>query len=568
MELRNILKKFRGAFFAVLIFSMIINLLVLISPLYMLQIYDRVLISGSSETLLLLSIIAIFLLVLLGVLEVIRSRILVRVSLSMDDKLSNRIFDSIFASSLVSSSSNQSQSIRDLGVLRQFMTGTGLFAFFDAPWTPLYIAVIFSIHPWLGFLSLAGAILIFILALATEIVSRTPLKEAAQNSSLANTFTESSLRNAETLQALGMLDPIKNRWRKNHDAMLLHQAVASDRVGLLLGATKALRISLQVGILGIGAYLALDQIITPGAMIAGSIIMGRALAPVEQAIGAWRGFVGARGGYHRLNQLLAYFPEKEKSMPLPKPKGILDVEHLVGMPPGVKKAVLQDLNFHLDKGENIAVVGQSAAGKSTLARMLVGVWKPAHGVVRLDKADVSAWNREDLGPHIGYLPQNIELFAGSVKDNIARFETVVPEKVLKAATKAGAHEMILQLPEGYDTVLGDGGAGLSGGQKQRVALARALYGDPSFILLDEPNSNLDAEGKEKLIESIKKLKEEGVTLIVVTHDVPVIAALDKVLMLREGRIEFIKPSKEVLKPEARTPKKNPAAPPVTYALKS
>ena len=564
MELRKILKKFSNAFLAVLLFSMIINMLVLISPLYMLQIYDRVLISGSRETLLLLSIIAIFLLILLGILEVIRSRILVRVSLNMDDKLSDRIFDSIFASSLVSSSSNQSQSIRDLGTLRQFMTGTGLFAFFDAPWTPFYILVLFFIHPWIGILSTIGAILILILAIATEITSRNPLKEAAKNSSIANTFTESSLRNAEVLQALGMLNPIKNRWRGNHDAMLMNQAVASDRVGLLLGISKALRISLQVGVLGTGAYLAVDQIITPGAMIAGSIIMGRALAPVEQAIGAWRGFIGARSSYNRLNLLLATFPEGQEFMPLPKPKGIINVEHLVGMPPGVKKPVLQDISFHLDAGDNIAIIGQSAAGKSTLARMIIGVWKPAHGVVRLDKADISSWSRENIGPHIGYLPQNIELFAGAVKDNIARFQEVKPDKVLEASVKAGAHEMILRLPEGYDTILGDGGSGLSGGQKQRIALARAVYGNPPLILLDEPNSNLDNEGKDGLINCIKTIKQEKMTLIVITHDISIISHLDKVLRLRAGQIDFIKPTSEVIQtPKTQTPTKTPA-----YVLKT
>ena len=546
-EVRSALGKSRGAFFMTGVFSFFINLLMLTAPLYMLQIYDRVLASRSEPTLIVLTVLAGGLLLVMGGLDLIRSRVLVRVGVKMDGLLNARVFSAVFAQALRGARGQKAQALRDLDSLRQFLTGPGPFAFFDAPWAPLYLAVVFIFHPILGFIALAGAVVLFTMALVNELVTRRPLQLANAQAISANGFAEASLRNAEVLEALGMLPAIRQRWSAQHNQGLALQATASDRAATLTSWSKAVRISLQVAILGAGAALAIQQIITPGVMIAASILMGRALAPVEQAIGQWRHFVGARQAYQRLDQLLQAVPEEAERLTLPKPEGRLAVEQLVAAPPGQRKPVLKGLSFALEPGEALGVIGPSASGKSTLARNLVGVWGPQSGAVRLDGAEVQGWDAEELGPHLGYLPQDVELFAGNVAENISRFSPeATPEAVVAAARGAGVHEMILQLDQGYDSEIGEQGSVLSGGQRQRVGLARALYGEPALVVLDEPNANLDAAGDEALTRAILALKARGATVVVMAHRPSAIAAVDKLLMLRDGRAEAFGPKEEVL----------------------
>ncbi len=537
----------RGALLMTGVFSFFINLLMLVAPLYMLQIYDRVLTSRSESTLIVLTVLAGGMLLVMGLLDLIRSRVLVRIGARLDLLLNPRVFSAVFMQSLRGYRGERSKPLRDLDGLRQFVTGPGPFAFFDAPWMPVYLGVIFLFHPLLGFVALAGAAVLFVMALLNEILTRKPLQHANAEAMAAYGFAEASLRNAEVLEAMGMMENIRKRWLAKHREGTGYQSIASDRAGALTAASKSMRMFLQVAILGVGAFLALQQIITPGVMIAASIIMGRALAPVEQAIGQWRSFLAARSSYRRLQVLLRETPEGETPHGLPRPEGRIAVENVVAVPPGASKPVLKGLSFRLEAGEALGVIGPSASGKSTLARLLVGVWSPYNGAVRLDGAEIQAWDRAELGPCIGYLPQDIELFAGTVADNIARLtDEPDPEKVVLAAQQAGVHEMILQLDQGYDTEIGDNGSILSGGQRQRIALARALYGDPVLVVLDEPNANLDAAGDQALSEAILGLKRRKAIVIVMAHRPSAIAAVDKLLFLRDGKAQAFGPKEEVL----------------------
>jgi PrtD family type I secretion system ABC transporter len=537
-ELDAAIRGSRGSFVMTGLFSFFINLLMLTAPLYMLQIYDRVLTSRSVETLVALTIIAAAMLLLMGALEFIRSRILVRTGAWIDERLSTPVFRAIFRQSLIEPNTDRGQALRDADTLRQFLTGPGPFAFFDAPWVPVYVLVIFLFHPLLGFIALGGAVLLFILALSNELLTRAPLNNAGATISAANTVAANSLRNADVIAAMGFLPGVLNRWRDQHEYGVAYQGVASDRSGTIGAASRVVRMFLQIAILGVGAALAIKQIISPGAMIAASIIMGRALAPVEQAIGHWRGFVAMRGAYQHLNQLLEAQPEREEALQLPKPHGRVVVDNLTAAPPGAAKPVLRNITFTLEPGEALGVIGPSASGKTTLARMMLGVWQPMAGVVRLDGADVCAWLREDLGSHVGYLPQEVALFDGNVADNICRFADGTDAKAIVAAAEAAnVHDLVLGLPRGYETRVGEGGAELSGGQRQRIGLARALYGDPTFVVLDEPNANLDAAGDAALTEAILQMKRRGATVVVMAHRPSAIAAVDKLLILRDGRVQ-------------------------------
>ena len=556
-SLGNALAASRSAFVSVGVFSFCINLLMLTMPLYMLQVYDRVLTSRSFDTLIMLSILALGLMSMNGLLEFVRARVLVRVGARLDQTLSPRIFGSVVAQRL-RGGDEQGQPLRDLETLRTFLTGSALLAFYDSPWTPLFIGLIFIFHPWLGAIALIGAILLFSLALLGEFLTRRPLAEASLQSMRANRFAESTFRNAEAIEAMGMRPALEERWLERHVTALAYQAHASDRSGSLTATVKFVRPVLQMSMLGFGAYLAIQQIITPGVMIAASIILGRALAPVEAAINGWRSFVGARGAHGRLSDLLGEAEDATPDMALPAPSGRLAVEVGSAGPPGLTKPVLRRINLALEPGEALGVIGPSAAGKSSLARLLVGVWKPQSGHVRLDGADVYDWNPVELGPHVGYLPQDVELFDGSVADNIARFTEADPAAVVAAAQRAGVHEMILQLPDGYDTIIGESGGVLSGGQRQRIALARALFGPPALVVLDEPNSNLDSEGEAALHEAIAWLKSEGRTVVIISHRPNILNQVDKILLLREGRIEELGPAQEILakltRPVAARPK--------------
>ena len=549
-EVRDALTSCRDAFITTGAFSFFINLLMLVSPLYMMQVYNRVLPSQSEETLVVLTLLACGMLGVMGLLEFVRARILVRVSGQLDLRLSGRVLSAIFRSSLQSPRGGV-QGLRDFDTVRQFLAGTGTFAFFDAPWTPIIIAVVFLFHPLLGVIATLGALVLFGLAIANELATRRPLQEANRHSVGVNGFIESSLRNAEVLQAMGMFANLRRSWADRRVELLRLQSLASDRAGAISAITKSLRLLLQIALLGAGAHLAIYGEITPGVIIATSILVGRALAPVEMAIGTWKQFVSARTSYARLNKLLAEQPEPAVSTSLPRPKGDLLVENLTAVPPGAGAPTLRQISFPLAAGQVLGVVGPSGAGKSTLARLIVGAWRPFSGKVRLDGADIHNWNRDELGPYIGYLPQDVELFDGTVSENIARFGELDSAKIVAAAKRAGVHEMILRLPSGYDAPIGPGGCVLSGGQRQRIGLARAIFGDPALVVLDEPNSNLDEDGENALTNAIMDLKDAGTTVVIVSHRPSILGTMDQILVLADGVVRAFGSRSEVLARLAR-----------------
>ncbi|EAQ67709.1 Type I secretion system ATPase, PrtD [Marinomonas sp. MED121] len=439
------------------------------------------------------------------------------------------------------------RSLTELDSLRQFLSGPGPSSLFDSPWVPLYLMLLYWMDPTLGMISIFGAVVLFAIALLNDWLTRRSLQEASNQSSQARRFATKTLHNAEVLEAMGMFARMRERWHTKHLQGLMSHLNASDRGGLLIALSKTIRMCLQTAILGMGALLAIEQIISPGVMIAASIIMGRALAPVEQAIHQWRGFVAARSAYHKLSELMEKAPKDKDPLTLPAAKGQIAFENVIGGPPGSKKDVLRRVSFALQPGESLGIIGPTASGKSTLARMLVGVWLPRMGTVRLDGAVISDWPSDDRGQYIGYLPQDVELFAGTIAQNIARFtESPDSESVIKAAQQAGVHELILRLSEGYETQIGDEGAVLSGGQRQRIGLARALYGDPSLVVLDEPNANLDTEGESALGQAILSLKERGCTLMVIAHRPSALAHVDKLMVLQTGLVQAFGPKQAVL----------------------
>jgi len=554
-DLHLALKSCRSSFVGAGVFSFFINMLMLVGPLYMLQVYDRVLMSGSVPTLLALTWLIVGLMAVMGLLEWVRSMVLIRVGARLDGLLSLRLFNATLDYASTRPNAN-TQPIRDLDAVRQFMTGNGLFVFFDAPWMPVYLLVLYLFHPLLGLLATVGGLILLVLALVNERATKKLLTEASAESMKENQYVGSNLRNLEVIDALGMRDRILKRWLGFHEKVMGLQAKASDRAAAITATSKTFRLLLQSLMLGLGAWLAIDQIITPGVMIAASILMGRALAPVDQMIGVWKQFVGARGAYERLNDLLTKVPAKARTMTLPTPKGVLSADGAIVAPPGAKLPSLRGLSFQINAGECIGVIGPSAAGKSSLARALLGVWPAAAGKVRLDGADITQWNRDELGPFIGYLPQDVELFEGTVAENIARFGELDAAKIVAAAQMAGVHEMILKLPQGYETPLGEGGASLSGGQRQRVGLARALYAEPKVVVLDEPNSNLDDVGEAALAQAVAAMRAKGTTLVLITHRPSILAQVDRIMVLREGLIDMFAPRDEVLakfvRPEAPT----------------
>jgi PrtD family type I secretion system ABC transporter len=546
-ELRAAVASWRGSWFATGAFSFCINVLMLTAPLYMLQVYDRVLASRSDSTLVALTLLAGSMLLVMGVLELIRGRVMVRIGTGLDAQLSGRVFDAGFAATRNDPEAGRSQPVRDLDTVRQFLTGPGPFALFDAPWMPVYAGIVYLLHPSLGLVAGMGALALMVIAQLNELRTRPPVTEAGREASIATGLVETSLRNVEILQALGMQGALGRRWRHHHERGMAYQAQASDRGGALTSASKSVRLLMQVAILGVGAHLAIRQVITPGTMIAASILMGRALAPVELAIGQWRGFLMARAAFSRLTELLDRNPEPAEATQLPPPSGRLSVEELVAGPPGSESPVLAGVSFTLEPGEALGVIGPTASGKSSLARHLTGVWPPLRGSVRVDGAELADWHRAGFATHLGYLPQDVELFSGSVAENIARLaQKPDSEKVVRAAMRAGAHEMILRLPKGYDTQIGIDGSHLSGGQRQRIGLARALYGDPVLVVLDEPNANLDSDGDEALNRAIHALKESKATVVVMVHRPAALAQVDKVLVIGDGRMQSFGTKQEIL----------------------
>ena len=545
-ELAQAITSFKSAFKTIAVFSAFINMLLLVPSLYMLQVYDRVLASRNQTTLLLITAIIVMAYVVMSALEFVRSFVLIRIASELDMQLNQRVYTAAFEQNLKRAGGNAGQALQDLTTVRQFLSGNALFAFFDAPWFPIYLVIIFLIHPYLGIFALFGTFIHMALAVWNEKATKKPLAEANMMAVSANNLATNNLRNAEVIESMGMLPNFAKRWFGLHTKFLRLQAEASEKAGIISATTKFVRVTLQSLILGFAALLVLDGKITPGMMIVCSILMGRVLNPVEQLIGVWRSWSSTKSAYTRLNDLLVANPQRLVGMALPKPIGKVSVEALTALPPGANKPALSNLSFAIVPGDVLGVVGPSGAGKSTLARVLVGIWPSAAGKVRLDGADIFQWNKAELGPSMGYLPQDIELFGGTVSENIARFGEVDAEKVVQAAKRAGVHEMILYLPRGYDTPMGDGGAGLSGGQKQRIGLARAMYDDPAFIVLDEPNSNLDEIGEQALIAAIQDLRARGKTIVMITHRASTLAATNKLLVLKDGVAQMLGPTLEVL----------------------
>ncbi len=545
--LRAALSRCRKGLLWVGVFSAFVNVLVLVAPVYMLQIYDRVLSSASHETLIALTVVAVFLLLCFGLLEWVRQRLMVRVALSLNFEVLDEVLAGVFQGSLRRFRQSAGQPMRDLDTVRLFVSSPSTLAFFDAPWAPIFIAAIFLIHTWLGVLALCSALLILVLALITEWVSREPYRRAAEHSTDSHRFVENGLRHADVLAAMGMFAGFRRRWRDKHDRAVAFQARGGERINVLLASSKSFRQVVQVGILGLGAWLVLRQQITPGMMIAASIILGRALAPIQLGISAWRGFVSARQAWGRLDTLLQAVPsEQGGDMSLPRPSGLLQAEDLTAAPPGMTRPVLRRVNFVLKPGLMSGLIGPSGSGKSTLARLLVGVWPTQVGAVRLDGAAIGDWPTASRLQHVGYLPQEVELFEGSVAENIARLGEPDDEAVIAATRLAHCHEMIMHLPENYNTPVAAEGTNLSAGQRQRVALARALYGDPVLVVLDEPDASLDTEGESALFDTLQALAKRGVTVLTVTHNLRLLRAMEQLMVLKDGVLVEAGPRQEVL----------------------
>ena len=550
----------RHAFFGVGLMSGMINVLYLTGSFFMLEIYDRVLPSRSVPTLIGLAIIAFVLYAFQGILDIFRGRVLARIGASLDEALNGRVFDLVVRLPLKARTSGDGlQSVRDLDQVRGFLSSLGPTALFDLPWMPLYLGICFIFHFWIGMTAVVGALILIVVTLLTELRTREPAKAAVETGAARNVLVSASRRNAEVLQAMGMRGRMGALWSSSNAKFLDSQLRASDVAGGFGALSKVLRLALQSAVLGVGAYLVIQQQATAGVIIAGSILTSRALAPVELAIANWRGFVAARQSWKRLIDLMAALPPRDAPLQLPRPSAALSVEGVSAAPPGAQRFVVQDVAFTLKAGNGLGVIGPSASGKSSLARVLVGVWSPMRGKVRLDGAALEQWDPEDLGPHVGYLPQDVELFAGTVAENICRFDPGAdPEAILAAAKAANVHDLILRLPDGYETQIGESGEALSAGQRQRVALARALYGDPFLVVLDEPNSNLDAEGEQALTQAILSARARGRIVVVIAHRPSALASVDLVLVMADGRAQAFGPKDEVLSKVLRRPPGTPS----------
>lgn len=535
----------RRAIAAVALFSCAVQFLVLVVPLYSLQIYDRVLSTQSGHTLFWLSVIAIAGVIALAVIDGVRSRILVRLSGWLERRLAPSLLAENFKGGTGRYGALATQGLEDLGALRRFLTGPGAVNLFDAPWTPLYLIVLYLMNPWLGVVASVGAALLIATGLLNEFSTRRALTDANSHAENSMAILRATLQGAQAVRALGMAPAVIGRWRAANESVLELQATASDRAGAIQAFARFARLGIQLAVVGIGALLAIDHQITPGVLIAAAIIVSRALAPAESLIGNWRSVIGARTAYHRIMQRLAA-GDAPRKLELPAPSGRLDVENVALAVPSAERPILTSVSFSLAAGESLGIVGSSAAGKSSLARVLLGLAAPSSGVVRFDGADVANWDPDRLGAYIGYLPQDVRLFPGTVGENIARLGPVDDIKAIDAAMFAGAHEMILRLPQGYDTDVDPSSPVLSGGQRQLIALARAFYGRPSLVVLDEPNSNLDRDGEAALMAALARARDAGMTVIVIAHRLSVMAGMDKILVMRDGRVAMLGARTEVL----------------------
>lgn len=531
----------------VAIFTAAMNIMLLAPSIYMLEVYDRVLTSRNEYTLLMLSGIVILIYFLYAALDGVRSHTVIEMSKRLDEQLNSRVYTAAFDQNLKTRDANAGHALNDLTTLRQFITGPSLYAFFDAPWFPFYLIVIYLFNFWLGIFSTIATLLLILFAYINEVITHKPLGDANQLAIQSSNLATTHLRGADTIEAMGMLSGIRVRWHQLHQKFIETQSLASQRAASLGAVIKFLRITTQSLMLGIAAYLVLLNKITPGMMIAATILLGRALAPVEALIGAWKQWRGVVSAYDRLNGMLQLNTLRITGMSLPKPKGQVVLEQVSAQAPGSSKNILTDLSFQVMPGDVVGVIGPSASGKSSLAKILIGVWQAKPNCVRLDGADIYQWNKDELGSAIGYIPQEIDLLFGTVGENISRFHQASAEEIIAAAEMAGVHEMILGFPKGYDTLIGgDSGLILSGGQKQRIALARALFGSPSMVVMDEPNSNLDARGEVALLDAITKLQKKEATVFLITHRTNLLRVTNKILLLQEGMVKIFGPTQQVL----------------------
>ena len=545
-ELTQVLWSFRREFIMVGIFSMVANVLMLSPTLYMLQVFDRVMSSRSELTLLAMSLITLFLFGVMAFAEWMRSRVLVRSGVRLDALLGTRVFNASFDAHLAPSRVSPARSFGDLIQIRQFLTGQGILAFFDTPWTPIYMGVLFILHPMLGFLALFFAAVQGALAWFGHRRTVTPAEDASKASSESAAYLQSKLRNAEVLEPMGMVHNLRPHWARRHAHAQELQGRAQAITHRITAWSKFIRYSQQSLALGAGALLVIDGQLSPGGMIAANVLMSRALAPIDMLVGTWRGFIGARSAFRRLEALLAAHPERDPALSRVAPQGALTLRDVVAVAPGRAEPILKGVSVAVSAGTVTVVLGPSGSGKSTLARCMLGIWPDVSGEVLLDGLPIAGWDRNELGPYVGYLPQDVELFEGSIAENIARFGEVSPEKVIAAARSAGLHEMILRFPKGYDTPIGEAGHLLSGGQRQRIGLARAMYGDPVLVVLDEPNANLDDVGEAALVRAVQELKVKGCTVFLITHRPGIVAVADRVLILRNGVVKADGPRDEVL----------------------
>lgn len=545
--MRQYLRQCRFFFVYAAVFSFCVNVLMLASPIYMMQVFDRVLSSRSNETLFLLTLIAIGAFAVMSVLEAFRSRLLVRAGMALDRLIAGPVLQESLNAARRPGENPYPYAMRDVNTVREFLTGRGVLAFFDAPWAPVFVVVIYLFHLLFGVIATIGIALLFGLALLEDRSTKVLIEQAKGKNRQAAAFIEASMQNAEAVYALGMIPAVTQRWRALNDEAQGSMARANGYASRIVASSKFVRSSLSILMLAAGAYLIIDLHVTPGVMIAATLILGRALAPVEMALSGWKQMIEARESYRRLARLLDAIGRAQEPMQLPAPQGRLVVDK-ISFARNAANPILRGVSFELAPGESLGVVGPSAAGKSTLARLIMGVWSPLSGAVRLDGASITDWNRQQLSAYVGYLPQDVELFDGTVAENIARLGNPdeCHEQIVEAATKAEVHEVILHLPNGYDTRIGRAGTVLSGGQRQRVALARALFGNPRLVVLDEPNSNLDTDGEMALMQVIRTLKQEGVTFIIITHRPSLLADVDKMLVLRSGVVDAFGPRQEVI----------------------